>query len=379
MTVMTHRERVITALAHRQPDRVPLDFGTGNTTSPVPEFYCRLAAAYGFGPGHARVPASIPLAAVDERILVDLDIDTRPVYMGTVRRGLRASDRPDRFYDDWGVQRRVVDVGSAVYHEFGEHPLATATVESLDHYPWWPDPLDPARYEGVRAEAERLYRETDYALVGCPAFSSLWERAWYLCGFERMLVSLLDDPAFVHAVMRRVTELTKLSLDRFLTDVGQYIQVIKMMDDLGGQRGPLMSVKTYRSILKPYHQDLFAFIKQRTHAAVFFHSCGSVYRFLPDLIDAGVDILNPVQVSVVDMDTRKLKAEFGDRLSFWGGIDTQHVLPRGTTGDVEQEVGRRIADLGSRGGYVLAPVHNIQADVPVENVLTMYRHARRVT
>ena len=139
-----------------------------------------------------------------------------------------------------------------------------------------------------------------------------------------------------------------------------------------------MSARTYRTILKPYHTELFAFIKQNTDAHIFFHTCGSVYRLLPDLLTAGVEILNPVQVSVRDMDTRVLKAEFGDRLSFWGAIDTQHVLPHGTPEDVRHEVERRIADLGPRGGYVVAPVHNAQADVPVENILTMYRHARKV-
>jgi uroporphyrinogen decarboxylase len=139
-----------------------------------------------------------------------------------------------------------------------------------------------------------------------------------------------------------------------------------------------MSPNTYRKVIKPYHQELFHFIKQRTSARVFLHTCGSVYKLLPDLVDAGVEILNPVQVSAKDMDTQRLKHEFGDRLSFWGAIDTQHVLPKGSESDVEREVFRRIADLAPGGGYVLAPVHNVQADVPAENVVTMYRSARRV-
>jgi uroporphyrinogen decarboxylase len=151
-----------------------------------------------------------------------------------------------------------------------------------------------------------------------------------------------------------------------------------MGDDLGTQNGPQMSPKTYRQVIKPYHQELFALIKQRSNAKVFLHTCGSVYRLLPDLIDAGVEILNPVQVSAKDMDTRRLKAEFGDKLSFMGAIDTQHVLPFGSVADVRAEVERRIADFGPGGGYIVAPVHNVQADVPPENLVAMYRHARQV-
>jgi uroporphyrinogen decarboxylase len=191
-----------------------------------------------------------------------------------------------------------------------------------------------------------------------------------------MLASLVLEPEFAHAVLRRLTDLCLIALGRFLELAGPFMQVIKLGDDLGSQQGPLMSPHAYRAIVKPYHVELFGFIHRQTAARLYLHTCGSVFRLLPDLIDAGVEILNPVQVSAAGMDTRRLKAEFGDRLSFWGGIDTQHVLPHGTLEDVACEVERRIADLGPGGGYVLASVHNVQADVPVENLLTMYRHAQ---
>ena len=378
MIAMTHRQRVITALDHQEPDRVPQDFGTGGNTSPVPELYSKIARLYGLEPTHQRVPGSLSLSVVDERILRDLDIDTRPVYMGTVRQGIRPSDQANCFYDDWGVQRVAKDIGGVIYNELGDHPLANATVESLDDYPGWPDPLDPERCAGLKEQTDHLYHDTDYALVGCPSMNMTWERAWYLCGFERLLVSLVNDLDFVHALLRRVTDLTKIALEQYLCVAGPYIQVIKMADDLGSQAGPLMSVKTYCNVVKPYHRELFSFIKKHTKAKIFLHTCGSVYKLLPELIEAGVEILNPVQVSAKDMDTRRLKAEFGDRLSFWGAIDTQHVLPNGSIDDVKREVERRIADLAPGGGYIIAPVHNAQADVPPENILTMYRHARQV-
>jgi len=324
------------------------------------------------------VPHIMRLAVVDEQVLQDLDIDTRPVSMRPVRRGLRPCQNPHQFYDDWGVKWKEVDVGGAIYRELAGSPLADATLDDLDRYPWWPDPLDPDRHIGVEEEAARLYHETDYALVGCPGFNGVWERAWYLCGFPRMLESLLLDPEFVHAVLHCITDLCKAALGHYLDLVGPYIQIVKMGDDLGTQNGPQMSPETYRQVVKPYHKELFDFIKKRTDARIFLHTCGSVYRLLPDLIDAGVEILNPVQVSARDMDTQRLKVEFGDCLSFMGAIDTQHVLPFGSVDDVKAEVERRIAHLGPGGGYILAPVHNVQADVPPENLITMYRHARQV-
>ncbi len=378
MITLSHRQRVQTALEHREPDAVPLDFGTGGNTSPVPEVYEKLAAIYKIPYDLKCVPHIMRLAIVDDRILQDLDIDTRPIYMHPVPYRHRPCHEPNHFYDEWGVKWREYDLGGVIYREIAESPLQNASLDDLENYPWWPDPLDPQRYAGLEREAARMFHETDFALVGCPAFNSLWERAYFLCGFARMLEGLLAEPEFVHAVFRKITDIIKASLDRYLTLVGPYIQVVKMGDDLGAQDNALMSPNTYRKVIKPYHQELFQFIKQRTAARVFLHTCGAVYKLLPDLVDAGVEILNPVQVSAKDMDTQRLKVDFGDRLSFWGAIDTQHVLPNGSIEEVEGEVCRRIADLAPGGGFVVAPVHNVQADVPAENVLAMYRSARRL-
>jgi uroporphyrinogen decarboxylase len=375
---MTPRERVRTALNHQEPDAVPLDFATGGNSSPVPEASLKLAVHQGIEPTLQLLPHVLRLAVVDERILQALDIDTRPVGMLPARHGVRRCDQPDHFYDEWGVLWREVCVGSTVYRELAASPLAEASLDDLSSYDWWPDPLDPARYLGLKERAEHLFRNTSYALVGCPAFNGVWERACFLCGFPRMLESLALDPEFVHAVLRQITDRCKVALAHYLDLVGPYIEIVKMGDDLGAQNGPLMSPRSYRELIKPYHKELFTLVKERSRARVFLHSCGDVYPLLPDLIDAGVEVLNPVQVSAKEMDTRRLKAEFGDRLSFMGAIDTQHVLPFGTPDDVEREVERRIADLAPSGGYIVAPVHNIQADVPPENLVALYRHARRV-
>ncbi len=378
MTEMTHRQRVAAALQHREPDRVPLDFATGGNSAPVPEFYARLAAYYGLPAAGALVPHMLRLAPVDERILVDLQIDTRPVVMRPSARPRRPAAEMGMFYDDWGVKWREVDAGATIYRELAESPLAEASAADLESYKWWPDPLDPARYAGLAEDAAALHDGSSYALVGCPAFNGVWERAWYLAGFSRMLEALVNDPGFVHALLRKITDLCLVALRRFLELTGRYLQIVKLGDDLGSQNGPLMSPATYRRTIMPYHRELFGLVKEHSDARVFLHSCGSVYRLLPDLIEAGVEVLNPVQVSARDMDTARLKAEFGDRLSFMGAIDTQRVLPFGSTADVQREVERRIADLAPGGGFILAPVHNVQADVPPENLVAMYRHALRV-
>jgi uroporphyrinogen decarboxylase len=376
MKKMTHRQRLQAALDHQEPDRVPIDFGTGGNTSPVPEAYKKLAASLKVDYRLQLVPHMMRLAVVDERILRALDIDTRPIYMHPAPGSIQPCSEPGYFYDEWGVKWREYQANEIIYREVAESPLEHASIEDLDEYAWWPDPFDPARYPGLQEQAEYMYTQTDYALIGCPAFNSVWERSYLLCGFTRMLESLLLDPDFVHAVFRKITTIVKASLDQYLSRVGAYIQVVKIGDDLGGQHNPLISPTTYRKTIKPYHQEIFQFIKQRTAGRIFLHSCGSVYQLLPELIDCGVEILNPVQVSAKDMDTRRLKAEFGESISFWGAIDTQHVLPYGSMKEVQDEVRQRLSDLGPGGGYVVAPVHNVQADVPAENVIAMYQSAR---
>lgn len=377
MEQMTHRQRVQAALEHQEPDLVPLDFGTGGNTSPVPEVYEKLAALYGVNYQLKLVPHMMRLAVVDESILEKLDIDTRPIYMNPVPESIRPCSEPGYFYDDWGVKWKEFDANGVIYREPAESPLVQASIADLDNYSWWPDSQDQRRYLGLKEQAKKMVTETDYALVGCPVFNSVWERAYLLCGFNRMLESLVIDPDFAHAVFEKITRIVLASLEKYLDLVGSTLQVVKIGDDLGAQDNSLMSPATYRKMIKPYHQEIFRLIKARSSAHVFLHTCGSVIKLLPDLIDAGVEILNPVQVSAKGMDTQRLKAEFGDRLTFWGAIDTQHVLPHGSADEVRQEVRQRISDLGPGGGFVVAPVHNVQGDVPAENVVAMYQAARQ--
>jgi uroporphyrinogen decarboxylase len=375
MATISHRQRIKWALNHQEPDRVPLDFATGGNTSPTPEVYSRLAQIYQIQTPVQYVPHMMRLARVDEIILQDLEIDTRPVYMNPVSKGIRPCTEPGFFYDEWGVKWREFDLGGVIYRESSDSPLQNASIDDLDRYPWWPDPNDPQRYATVQTAAQTLFQSTDYALIGCPTFNSVWERAYLLCGYARMLEGLVAEPEFVHAVFRKITDIVLIQLRKFLALAGSTLEVVKIGDDLGGQQNCLMSPATYRQTIKPYHQEIFNCIHQNSPAKAFLHTCGSVTKMLPDLIDAGVEILNPVQVSAKGMDTAILKRDFGSALSFWGAVDTQWALPHGTQEDVKAEVRHRIQDLGPGGGYVVAPVHNVQADVPAENVIAMYQAA----
>jgi len=173
MAAITHRQRLQLALNHQEPDRVPLDFGTGGNTSPTPEVYSQLAKIYQVKGPVQYVPHMMRLAQVDEIILQALEIDTRPIYMSPVSRGIRPCTEPGFFYDEWGVKWREFDLGGVIYREAAESPLQNASIDDLERYPWWPDPNDPQRYEGVQAAAQKLYQETDYALIGCPAFNTV--------------------------------------------------------------------------------------------------------------------------------------------------------------------------------------------------------------
>ncbi|MDP6668084.1 MAG: uroporphyrinogen decarboxylase family protein [Dehalococcoidia bacterium] len=188
-------------------------------------------------------------------------------------------------------------------------------------------------------------------------------------------MDLAGDPALATALFEATLEVTAMQAAELLREVGDIVDIVATGDDLGFQTGPMVAPETYRRLLKPWHKKYLDTIRANTSAHIHFHCCGSINMLLDDLIDIGVDAINPVQVAATGMDSAELESEFGDRVSFWGAIDTQHVLPNGSTEEVRAEVKKRIGDLAPGGGYVFSAVHNIQPDVPLENVLAMYEVA----
>ena len=371
---MNGKERVLTALAHRATDRVPLDLGGRQTTLMLPA-YERLKKYLGLSDLPTRVMSHRWLTAhVDEKILNHFSIDTR--HVRPRNKALKDPETPhgeeETFYDNWGVGRRI----SGGYANLCHHPLKeAASLEEIQGH-IWPDPDEEFDYTGVAQRAKQLHHEGKFAIVGCMGSpGNTLEQAWYLRGLSEFFLDMTMRKDMAHALMRRVTDHRKRNAELFLKEAGPYLDVIQVADDLGGQNTSLMSPASYREMIKPYQAELIAHIKTFTKAKVYHHSCGSIHNILEDMIDIGIEILNPVQATAAGMETQGLKKRFGDRLTFWGAVDTVKVLPYGSVDDVRREVRTRIRDLSPNGGYVLGSVHNMQIDVPPENVEAMFKTA----
>lgn len=371
---MKPRERVRAALNHQEPDRIPMDLGATSVTGITLKAYEKLRESLKITtPEPIVLSRAFQLAEVAEGVLRFFDVDFRPVFYQSHKAPTISGHHPDTFVDEWGI-KRFCPVGS-LYYDIVEYPLAKASIADLETYPW-PDPLAPFRFDGIRERAKDLYDNTDFALVGPGYDGGFFEDAWMMRGFEQFLMDLLADPEFAHALMRKILDIRKRQTGKYLELVGEYLDVVYVADDLAIQTGSLLSLETYRSLVKPLQKEYYSFIKERTGAKLFYHCCGAIAPLLEDFIEIGVDIINPVQVSIDGMDVLHLKKTYGDRISFWGGIDTQHILPHGSVEDVRREVRQRIRELASGGGFVLAPVHNIQPDVPPENIRAMYQEAK---
>jgi uroporphyrinogen decarboxylase len=373
--MMTSRERVLATLNHQEPDRVPLDIGSGSGTSIIVEGYEKLKRYLGITAETRLMNEILRTAELDEKVMEYLGCDCRPISSGRAINSGKSNRDSATIKDAWGITWKKKHYGEGYYYEVAHSPLEEASLEDLQKYPW-PDPNARGLTHGLKETAKRLYEDTSHALVGDGGFKNHWEVCFLLRGLNQILMDLLINPGFVHALLAKILEINMTATGRFLDEVGRHIHIFKTADDLGTQQGLMMSPDTYRSVLKPIHKRYFDFVKSKTEAKIFFHSCGNIIEILEDLIEIGVDIINPVQVSAMP-NTADLKKRFGDRVVFWGAVDTQRVLPYGSTKDVEQEVWKRINDLAAGGGYVVAAVHSIQPDVPPENIVAMAEATRK--
>jgi uroporphyrinogen decarboxylase len=371
--MLTSRERVLCALNHEEPDRVPVFFGASGATTLLSSAYDRFKTYLGFQAETKVWWRAMQYTLLDEEVMLRFGADARPLIPGPAPSSLER-DLPDgSFIDAWGIRWRAALGGP--YYEIVDPPLQHATLEDIDRYPW-PDLAHPSRFAGLKAKAQAI-QGAGLAVVGLSGVSP-FEYCYLLRGVENWFTDLAGDPEFALALLNKVAALQGAAAARLLEEAGEHIDVLVTGDDLGGQNGPLLSPRMYRRLVKPIHAGLLEGIKSRTKAKIFYHSDGDVYPLLGDLIEIGVDLLNPVQVSAREMgDTARLKREFGGRLSFCGAIDTQAVLPYGTPDDVRREVRRRIRDLAPGGGYILAAVHCIQPDVPAQNIVAMLEEALR--
>jgi uroporphyrinogen decarboxylase len=367
------------AIDHKATDRVPMDLGSTLCSGIHVEAYKPLMEYLGFGwkEEDLRIHDVMQqLVLPDERLLEFFDVDFRGIFPKGQKK------HPDKFLEDgtwidsFGVARRKPP--GAYYYDMVSSPLTgeDVTIGQIDAYPL-PDPEDEGRFEGLRAEARRLREETDYAIVVNYQATYVHD-SQYLRGFQDWYMDLALAPERLECLFDKLLEFHFALGEKLFREVGEYADVVIHSDDISGQRGPLFSPDMYRRLIKPRQAKLFKFIKERTNGArILYHTCGAVLPFMEDLIEIGADILNPVQTSAQDMDTRVLKERAGDRIGFWGGIDTQHVLPFGSEQDVRDEVDRVIGDLSQNGGYVLNSVHNLQPGVPPGNIVAMFDQARK--
>ena len=371
---MTHRERILNALKHKEPDRVPVDLGSHSSSTITAGAHERLRAYLGLPPNPPPAIASRWLGTVvpDEAIMRRFGVDARPLFLGAPD-GRPERELPDgSLMNEWGVTRTKHGDGHYYPTDGPFYRLAEPTPEDVERLSWL-DPADAGRYRGLRERAKALHENTDYAVV-LSLGSGPVHVGHQVRGFGEWLSDLLVNPSFSDALTERITDFWVEVADRALEEVGNHVDVVTWGDDLGIQRGLLFRSELYRRVIKPRYKRMVEAVK-RHGKPIIYHTCGSVVDLIPEFIELGIDALNPVQVSAAGMDTKRLKREFGQDIAFWGAIDTQAVLPRGTPAEVREEVKRRIEDLAPGGGYVLCAVHNIQPDVPPDNIVAMYEAA----
>jgi uroporphyrinogen decarboxylase len=370
-TSLSRRQRFALAVSHQEPDRIPIDLGATGGGMTV-EAYNRLKEHLGLeGDEGTTITSLFIVDRYDERVLRAFDIDFRHLSMRGPRTS-KAITYPDgSFQDEWGLLYKK----AAYYMEMVNAPLHDASLAEIEAYPW-PDGSDPGRVAGLAEEARRLHEETDY-VVCTQSVGSIFQLACRLRGMDQYLMDMMIDKPLAKRLIGLCTETTLSFYDNLLSAVGPYVQLVETQDDLGMQTGPFISPALYREIVQPCHARLASFIKQKTggQAKVFMHSDGSIFDLLPDIIEAGVDVINPTQPQPDKMEPERLKGAYGDRITFHAALDQQHTIPFGSVEEVRAEVRRKIRVLAPGGGYIFSPCHNLQPDVPVENMIAMYEAA----
>lgn len=368
---MTPRERVNATLNHKEPDRVPIILG-GSANHLTEQRYKLLRDNFGVEDIPRRTLVGFYSTPDYNPLLDKLGTDFRFIHM---RPPASFISNPldgefQEFVDEWGLKHRLM----GGYYDLTEPPLADEpTIEKLNKYKW-PDPYDPVRLVGVKEEVEYLYNNTPYSIVAHrPVYGNIWEMIRALSGMENALIMTALDQELFDVFLGKLSEVLDGFYDAFLSVVGPYVSVVEMAEDLGTNNGPMFNPEIYRKYMKPKHKKTIELIKRKApHAKVMLHCDGAIRKFIPDLIDVGVDILNPIEGHLRGMDPVELKRDFGNDLVFQGGVDVKNVLNTGSVDDVRREVLLRIEQMGEGGGYILAPAHNFGNDIPLENMLAFF-------
>lgn len=362
----TAKDRVMAALNHIETDRVPLDIGGINNTGMHWTIEKKIKEHLNLEDHGYLIKSRSQLITVPDQSIIDyFGVDTCSIYINETREWIENDD--GTFTDMWGLGQKLNPDG--YYYNMCKHPLENVEdIEDLDSYQF-PEPTE-YMLEGL---SERLDANKDKCCILEGLREPMFGLPSWLRRNDNFYVDLMINEDFCDALHEKILAYYKTLIDFIMTRIGDRIDIVKLADDLGAQNALLMSPETYRARVKPYQAALYGYIKEKYKKKILLHSCGAIRPIIGDLIEIGVDALNPVQISAENMDPESLKREFGDKITFWGGgIDTQHVLSVATPDVVREHVRRNMSIFKPHGGYVFTQVHNIQPDVPIENILAMY-------
>lgn len=347
---MTSRERVLQALSHKKPDRVPLDFWA------VPETWDKLKIHFNTDD--------------EEDILQKLQIDIRSISPNYIGPEIK-KEKDGSYFDDIGVHRRIVKNDFCSYEEYAGSPLGFINeMDDFKKYEKWPS-ADNYDFENIAQKFGNIH-ETYYTKLET---GGIFELAWALRGYEQFMMDMVINPQIAHYIMDKLTDFWCQYVSKAMTYAVDYYDMIYTYDDIAAQNNLLMSKEMWGEFIKPYHERFNKVIKSYGKT-IMYHSCGAVFPLIEDIIKLPIDVLNPIQPLAYGMDMKKIKDTFGGKICFHGGIDIQFVLPKGTEDDVKKAVRHAIDTLGENGGYILTSAHYIQADTPVQNIITMIEEAR---
>ncbi len=372
---MNSRQRVLTTLNHQEPDRTPFDLGGTVATGIHKTAYVNLRRYLKLPEVEVRTEDIIQqLATVDDDVAAYLGVDclnVAPLSSALYNLVLRDEGEYTAYTDEWGIDWRMPKSGG-LYYDMVQHPLVDAqSITDIENFPW-PDPVDPHRFTGLRERARRAHEEGKLVILGglCAGVTEM--HSW-LRGYLNYYTDFHLNTQLAEYLMDKVVELKIAYWEKALAEAGEYVDVVTEADDMAGQDRLLISPAIYRKYIKPRHIRLFQGIKDLAPVKVFFHSCGAIRPLIGDLIDAGIDILNPVQKSAAGMNLIELKQEFGQDIAFWGGgVDTQNIFGSGSPEQVREDVKQSIEALAPGGGFVFGTVHNTQPNVPPENFMAMW-------
>lgn len=400
---MNSRERVIAALNHEETDRIPIDIGSSRATGFTTPAYKKLLFSAGLEEIPTVIDVKLFLSEVSPEIIDYFNGDTIGVFRQKVSLGLRGGNYKETILNGIKVNMPLDyntvedDAGNLIIIDSMGRPIAKKpysgyffdvsedkplsrvdSMAGLDNFDWSFLVFDEEEKEYIKGKAVKLFTETDKAVIGNIWFNML-ERALALRGFAEFLTDLAINEVFAVALMEHILDAYKNNLEWYLKEVVKYTQVICLSDDLGTQSSLFVSPDMYRKIIKPFHKRLISYIKEKSDVFVFFHSCGAIEPIIGDLIEAGIDILNPIQLSANGMDPEILKRKYGKNITFWGGTcDSQHILPFGSVSEVKTQTKKNINILKKGGGFVFAPTHNFQPDVPVENIRAFFQSVKNI-